>query len=629
MSGKNRWFPKEVVTLPLDMERLSKDTLLGMLRGGDAMTFGQQAKLAGLMSLPAIMAQLSSVLMQFIDSAMVGNLGVNAAASVGLMSTCTWMFGGFCSAAAAGFSVPAAHLIGAKDFQGARKILRQGITALLTFSIIISLTGISISQALPGWLGGAEEIRHDAGMYFMIVMAGLPALQFEFFGAGMLQSSGNMKIPSMMSIVMCVLDVSYNFMLIYPSRTLTLSGMEIFIPGAGMGVEGAALGTVLAECTTVGILMSYILFRSKELHIIGRGERGSFIPTRVCINNALTISAPMALQNIIMRGAHVLSTIIVAPLGTIAIAANAFAITAESFCYMPGYGIADAATSLIGQSLGAKRKELAKGFARITVGLGMAVMSVMAIIMYALAPVFIGLMSNDAEVVALGAHVLRIECFAETMFAASIVGYGVCVGAGDTLIPSTINFSAMWIFRIIPAFFLTKTMGLAGFWISMCAELNIRGLLFLWRLHSGKWLNVRMKVDNIDLAQFHHFLLTCDGIHDYLTLDEMEDILGQCNGDWSKAIGELITRAKESGSPDDCSAVIIDCDLSSIESCCDVNDEQKHEPIQQNNPGSTMDCISDEYAQNIEVAPSSTESMSTAKNKLWNFFKKKPEHREE
>lgn len=145
----------------------------------------------------------------------------------------------------------------------------------------------------------------------------------------------------------------------------------------------------------------------------------------------------------------------------------------------------------------------------------------------------------------------------------------------------------------------------------------------------GKASLLRIKVDNINLAQFHHFLLTCDGIHDYLTLDEMEDILGQCNGDWSKAIGELITRAKESGSPDDCSAVIIDCDLSSIESCCDVNDEQKHEPIQQNNPGSTIDCISDEYAQNIKVAPSSTESMSSAKNKLWNFFKKKPEHREE
>ena len=475
-----------------------KDILLGMIRNGLPMTLGQQIRLTILLSLPAIAAQFSSVLMQYIDAGMVGQLGANQSASIGLVATTTWIMGGFQSGASSGFSVQVAHLCGAQDFKGARAVMRQGLTTVFLIGLILAVIGVSISGALPHWLGGTPEINEDASEYFLIYSAFIPIGAVGWAANSMLQASGNMKIPSMMSIVMCVLDVSYNFMFIYPSRTLTLSGMEIFIPGAGMGVEGAALGTVLAECTTVGILMSYILFRSKELHIIGRGERGSFIPTRVCINNALTISAPMALQNIIMRGAHVLSTIIVAPLGTIAIAANAFAITAESFCYMPGYGIADAATSLIGQSLGAKRKELAKGFARITVGLGMVVMSVMAIIMYALAPVFIGLMSNDAEVVALGAHVLRIECFAETMFAASIVGYGVCVGAGDTLIPSTINFSAMWIFRVIPAFFLTKTMGLAGFWISMCAELNIRGLLFLWRLQSGKWLDVRMKVDNIE-----------------------------------------------------------------------------------------------------------------------------------
>ena len=274
------------------MGKINKDILLGMLRGGQPMTFGQQAKLAGIMSMPAILAQLSSVLMQFIDSAMVGNLGVNAAASVGLMSTCTWLFGGFCSAAAAGFSVQAAHLIGAKDFAGARKILRQGITALLTFSVIVALTGICISHSLPGWLGGADEIRHDAGMYFMIVMAGLPAVQFEFFGAGMLQSCGNMKIPSIMSVIMCVLDICFNFMLIYPTRTLTLGGIDLTVPGAGLGVEGAALGTVMAECCTVGVLMYYIVVRSKELSIYRRGERGSFRPTRVCINNALTISLP-------------------------------------------------------------------------------------------------------------------------------------------------------------------------------------------------------------------------------------------------------------------------------------------------------------------------------------------------
>ena len=473
---------------------MNKEMLLGMLRGGSKMTFGQQAKLAGIMSLPAILAQLSSVLMQFIDSAMVGNLGVNAAASVGLMSTCTWLFGGFCSAAAAGFSVQAAHKIGAKDFKAARKILREGITSLTIFSGIIAIIGICLSQYLPTWLGGAEEIRHNASLYFLIIMAGLPGIQFEFFGAGMLQSSGNMKIPSIMSIMMCILDVCFNFLLIYPSRTFTLSGMEIIIPGAGLGVEGAAIGTIIAEFCTVGTMMYYILFKSKELAIIKRdGEQGNFIPTSHCLRNALSISIPMAFQNIIMRGAHVISTMIVAPLGTISIAANAFAITAESFCYMPGYGIADAATSLTGQSIGAGRKDLARGFARITVSMGMIVMTFMAIIMYTLAPVFIGLMSNDPDVVSLGAKVLRIECFAETLFAASIVGYGVCVGAGDTLIPSAINLSSMWIFRIIPAIYLTKVLGLSGFWICMCAELNIRGILFLWRLRSEQWMNARLE----------------------------------------------------------------------------------------------------------------------------------------
>lgn len=481
------------------MSKINKNTLLEMLRGGAPMSTGQQMRLAGIMSMPAILAQLSFVLMQFIDSAMVGRLGVNAAAAVGLMSTSIWLFGGFCTAFSAGFSVQTAHRIGAKDFKKARSILRQGISSLLTFSIIIAVAGMSLSHFLPQWLGGSEEIRQDASRYFMIVMAGIPALQFDFFGVGMLQSSGNMKIPGMTSVLMCVLDVVFNFLLIYPTREISFAGLEFMMPGAGMGVEGAALGTLLAEICSVSILLYYILFRSPELSIIGRKdeegniERGSFMPTSLCLRNALTISLPMALQNIIMRGAHVASTVIVAPLGTVSIAANAFAITAESFCYMPGYGIADAATSLVGQSLGAGRKELAKGFSRITISMGVCIMSVLAVIMYALAPQFISLMTNSPEVIGLGAHVLRIECFAEAMFAVSIIGYGICVGAGDTVMPSTINLSCMWIFRIIPAIFLTRTMGLAGFWICMCVELNIRGLFFIWRLRGEGWMKSRLK----------------------------------------------------------------------------------------------------------------------------------------
>jgi len=196
----------------------------------------------------------------------------------------------------------------------------------------------------------------------------------------------------------------------------------------------------------------------------------------------------MGCERIIMCGAQIMSTVIVAPLGIYAIAANAFAITAESLCYMPGYGIADAATTLVGQSLGAKRHDLARSFARITVVMGMAVMTVMGAIMYLAAPLMIGVMTPVPEVVSLGVSILRIEAFAEPMFAAAIVAYGVFIGAGDTLVPATMNFVSIWAVRLTLAALLAPSMGLHGVWIAMCIELCFRGMIFLARMKWGRWI---------------------------------------------------------------------------------------------------------------------------------------------
>lgn len=465
----------------------SRAELLELLRGGGVMDWRRQFRLTIILATPSMIAQLSSIMMQFIDASMVGSLGADAAASIGLVSTVLWMFGSFCYAAAAGFYVQSAHLVGAKDFGSARSVLRQGITTLLIFSLLLGGLGVILGKDIPRWLGGGQSILADSSAYLMINMAFLPALQFEALGVGMLQSTGNTKVPSMVGILMCVMDVIFNFFLIFPTRDLGW----ITIPGAGLGVEGAALGTGLAETVAVTILTLYIIFRSKELSL--SHERGSFIPTGKCLRSAAAISVPMGLQNLVIRGANVASTAIVAPLGNIAIAANSFAITAESFCYMPGYGIGDAATSLVGQSLGARRKDLAKGFAKITMLEGMTVMTFLSAIMFLTAPWLIGLMSPDPEVVALGAKVLRIECFAETMFAAGIVGYAICVGAGDTMIPSIINFSSIWVVRIGLSLILIPHFGLAGFWIGMCADLNVRGILFLLRIAKGWWLRNTME----------------------------------------------------------------------------------------------------------------------------------------
>ena len=456
------------------------------IRSGEKLTIGEQLKLTAQLSWPAMMAQLSSIMMQYIDASMVGRLGADDSASVGLVSTSLWLFWGICSAVTMGFSVQVAHSIGAGDHARARNILRQGITACLLISIAVAAIGAAIAFPLPHWLGGDETVCPKASLYFLVFVLALPLLTMNYLGGGMLRCAGNMKVPGGLNVMMCVLDVIFNFMLIFPARQLSLGGFSFTMPGAGLGVLGAALGTVGAEIVTACAMMWYLCYRQKDM-AIGR-EHGSFRPTREVLRKAMRVSAPMTLEHAVICGAQIAITVIVAPLGVMAIAANAFAVTAESICYMPGYGIGDAATTLVGQSYGAKRLDLAKRFGYITVGLGMLTMTVMGLVLYICAPWVMELMSPVGEIVDLGVQSLRIEAFAEPMFAASIVAYGVMIGVGDTIIPAAMNFGSIWLVRLPLAAWLAPQMGLAGVWLAMCIELSFRGAIFLWRLISGAWL---------------------------------------------------------------------------------------------------------------------------------------------
>lgn len=468
------------------------DHLLSLIRDGKPMTLREQLLLTACLSVPAIMAQLSSIAMQYVDASMVGSLGANAAASIGLVSTTTWLFGGICAAAATGFSVQVAHRIGAGDFAGARGVLWQSFAAMILFGSLLALTGLLVSGPLPGWLGGDPVIRSDSTRYFRLFALCLPVLQLNFLAGGMLRCSGNMRVPSLLNVMMCLLDVVFNFLLIFPSRHCELAGLTLFVPGAGLGVTGAALGTVLAETVTAGAMVWYLCRRSPALKLAG--ERGRFRPEAETLRRAVRIALPMGFEHAAICGAQILTTVIVAPLGVAAIAANSFAVIAESLCYMPGYGISEAATTLVGQSLGASRRELMRRFAYITVGSGMAIMGGMGIVMYAAAPQIIGVMTPVEEIRALGTAILRIEAFAEPMFAASIVAYGVFVGVGNTLVPSLMNFGSIWGVRLVLAAWLAPTMGLKGVWTAMCVELCFRGMIFLARLGSGKWMkNIQKK----------------------------------------------------------------------------------------------------------------------------------------
>ena len=452
------------------MSKRQSDELLAHIREGLTMTQGEKLRLIVSLSIPSILAQISATVMFFVDAAMVGHLGADASAAIGLVESTLWLMGGLSSAASLGFSVQVAHFIGASDFDGARRVLRQSLVCCFLWSMMLSVASIAVHRQLPFWLGGDENIADDAALYFLI--CGISTLFFQMGGlaGAMLKSEGNMKIPSALNILMCVLDVAFNYLLIYV---------------CGMGVKGAALGTGLAELITAALMLYFLLVRSKMLGL--KGHTGSFRLRADTVKTAFKIGAPMGLQRLLMGGAQIVVTTIVAPLGTIAIAANSLAITVESLCYMPGFGVAEAATTLVGQSVGAGQRQLTRSFAYLSVVMGMAVMTLMGVLMWIFAPELMSVMSPVEEIIAQGTQVLRIEAWAEPMFAAAIVCNGVFIGAADTLKPTIMSLLSMWCVRLSLAALLARNYGLAGVWTAMAIELTFRGTLFLWRLFRGSW----------------------------------------------------------------------------------------------------------------------------------------------
>ena len=437
-------------------------------------TLAPQLRLAWQLSLPAILTQITTIAMQYIDSAMVGALGADASAAIGLVASSTWLFGGVTTAVSAGFSVQVAHRIGAGEDTEARTVVRHGLAAALTLAALLALLGLGICRQLPCWLGGGAEICADASAYFLTFSLMLPFSQLNSLTAGFLQCAGDMVTPSVLNAVMCGLDVVCNALLI-----------------PHFGVLGAGMGTALA-CALVSLAMAWCCcVRNAQLRL-RRGEAHAFRPE--ILKKAFRIGAPVAVQEIAMNGAMVASTMILAPLGAAAIAANSFAVTAESLCYMPGYGVGSAATTLVGRSVGAGDAVQARRYGNICTALGGALMGCTGLLMMIFCPFVFRLLTPVAEVRTLAAQALRIGLLAEPLFGVSIAAAGALRGAGDTLVPSLLNLGSIWIVRLGLSLLLVGKLGLRGMWIAMAIELCVRGALMLWRQKTSKFYETQSRL---------------------------------------------------------------------------------------------------------------------------------------
>ena len=421
------------------------------------------------LSLPGILTHITSTVMQYIDSAMVGALGANASASIGLVSSSTWLINAIAYALSAGFSVQVAHAIGAGQEEEAKNVVRHGLVTTLLISVLTCLIALAISSPLPSWLGGEASICKDATAYFVTFALMIPFFQLNTVTASFLQCSGDMVTPSVLGTLMCVLDVVFN---------------AIFIPR--YGVLGAGIGTGLA-CAVITLVMLWCCYiRSPQLRLYGKGK-GIF--RKRILAEAFRIGVPVWIEESALCGAMVVSIAIIAPLGSVAIAANSFAVTAEGLCYMPGYGVGSAATAVVGRSIGAGDVKLAKRYGYICTAMGGILMGITALLMFIICPFVFTMLTPDPAVRVLATQVLRIGLIAEPLFGVSIVGVGALRGVGDTFVPSMLCLGSIWIVRLGLALLLVSRLGLHGMWIAMATELCIRGLLMLHRQKTTKYFD--------------------------------------------------------------------------------------------------------------------------------------------
>ena len=438
------------------------------------------------LSWPAIIEQILTTMVSYVDTAMVGVLGAAGTAAVSVNAAPIWLANGLLMGVGVGYSVQVSNAIGAQDDEKARRVIRQGVLATIVVGLLGLLLYQSLAGLIPRWLGAEPEVLPQAVAYLRFYTMAMPFMAAGQIFSAILRCMGNTRAPLYFNTAANLLNVCLNFLLIYPTRRAAVLGLSLTIPGAGLGAAGAAIASAAALAVS-GTALLFTGTRQGERFRVRLRE--GLRPDGAIIRQAVRLGLPSAVERATINLGQIATTAVVASLGTVALAANQIAVTAEGLCYLPAYGISFAGIALVGQSVGAKNREDAATYGSLAARLGFVVAVGTAAALFLTAPLLASLFNTDAAVVEQAALMLRIVAFCEPFFALSIVCSGTLRGAHDVQVPMVVGLVCMWGIRVplAPVLVYFGGLGLAGVWLAMDADLVLRGLLCALRWRSGKW----------------------------------------------------------------------------------------------------------------------------------------------
>ena len=433
---------------------------------------------------PTMLEQLMQTAVQYIDTAMVGSLGTRATAAVGSTTTVNWLVGSTVSAFGVGFLAYIAQAIGAGELKRARRAAGQSVLAVLVTGLLFTVLTVSLSPCVPVWMRTDTAVQPLAARYFRILYLPMLARAASVIFGTVLRAAGDTRTPMRTGIAVNLINVVLNFLLIYPSRTLSLFGAQLPVWGAGWGVVGAAAASAVSFVYG-GVAITIAFFRHPTISPKGETLR----PDPEILRPCLRVAFPNMLQRFGASLGYVFFAAMINSLGETATAAHTIANTVESAFYIPGYGMMTAAATLTGNAIGARDKKRLGDLAGVILAAEVTMMLCSGALLFAFAPAMVSVFSRDAAVIALGSTVLRMVACSEPFYGVSIVIEGMLQGAGETRVPFLFNIIGMWGVRIVGTFICTQRLGLGliSAWGCMIGHNLLVFAMYVFYYNKGRW----------------------------------------------------------------------------------------------------------------------------------------------
>ena len=444
-----------------------------------------------LLAWPVFIEQVFTTLVSFADTAMVGALGKEATASISISNSPIFLLNGIIMALGIGLTTMVAHAVGAGDHDRVSKLMRHAFLAIVYIGVPIAILVAALSRMIPLWMGAGPDILDMATRYNLIVSAGRVFMLVSMVLNSAFRGYGDTKTPMILNIIMNLINVIGNYLLINPTRPVAIFGVTVIMPGAGWGVDGAAVATALGM-TVSGVLALVVAFKKNNPYRVSLKGRKALLPDRKLTSQIFKISLPAMLERIFMSSSNILVSSSLALLGTASIAANSLYSAAESLSFMPAFAFQTAITTLAGQALGAKKPDLAKKFLKWTLIMGTVVMALASVGLYVFATPLIGVFTPDQGVIGLAAVCLQIMAVIQIPQMVAWVLAGFLRGAGDTKSGFYITAATNWCIRALCAVLLVRVFhkDLVSYCYVIDIEIMVRLVLMYLRYRSGKWKTI-------------------------------------------------------------------------------------------------------------------------------------------